>query len=277
MKNLFSYWQIDTGMMLFIIAVIFLYLILTKFKLPGKAVYFFTGLIIFIIAVASPLHFLGMNYLFSAHMIAHILLLLIAGPLMVVAIPAENNFKKNLLFFSKKIYATAVVCWLIGVSIMWFWHIPYIFNQMFAMHDMMHTNHSINFISIIHAGSLLLSGMLFSWPVINPYQQYRIAPMHGVLYLSIACVFCSLLGLLITFSPLGTYHYNMEMDAYGFSSIIKNQWGISASTDQQMAGLIMWVPCCFIYLIAIMFLFKKWFSEGEAKSKFSIPNNMIQS
>ena len=276
MHSLFSYWQMDTGMIIFVIVLVFFYLLLTEFRFYKKTIYFIAALIMFIIAVASPLHFLGMNYLFSAHMVAHIILLLIAAPLMVAAIPANNRFKKRMKSFSKKTSAKPIVCWLIGVGIMWFWHIPYIFKQMMVIHDMAHVQ-SIQYMAIVNAGSLLLSGMLFSWPIINPYPQYRIAPMHGVFYLSIACVFCSLLGLLITFAPAGTYSYNMPMDPYGFSSIIKSQWRISAAIDRQMAGLIMWVPCCFLYLIAIMFLFKQWFNEKGIPTDISTNQNLANS
>ena len=148
---------------------------------------------------------------------------------------------------------------------------------MFAAHDM-HSNHLTSAIAIVHAGSLLLSGMIFSWPVINPYPQYRIAPIQGVLYLSIACVFCSLLGLLLAFAPVGTYNYNMQnYDSYGFLSVIRGRWNISAATDQQIAGLIMWVPCCFIYLVAIMFLLRKWFYQKEVTTvHFSTSNNLLK-
>ena len=114
MKNVFSYWHVDMGMMIFIIALTFLYLFMINFIFHKKSLYFFTGLLFFVIAVASPLHFLGMHYLFSAHMVAHITLLLIAAPLMVAGIPPENRFKKGLLFLSKQMHSAPVVCWLAG-------------------------------------------------------------------------------------------------------------------------------------------------------------------
>jgi cytochrome c oxidase assembly factor CtaG len=80
--------------------------------------------------------------------------------------------------------------------------------------------------------------------VITPYAEYRLSPPKAVLYLSGACVFCSLLGLLITFAPAGTYRQ-------------------VTAADQQTGGLIMWVPCCFVYLSASMYLLIRWFSLKE--------------
>jgi putative membrane protein len=185
-------------------------------------------------------------------MLSHVLIILIAAPLIVAGIPEENKFKNQLLFFSKKT-KNVFIYWFTGVGIMWFWHIPYIFNQQFSMKGMWMMN--------VEMLSLLIAGIIFCWPVINPYRKNRIAPITGVLYLSTACVFCSLLGLMITFAPLEMYtHYGFS-DAYGIGSIIRKNWNISASVDQQMAGLIMWVPCCMIYLTASMVLLIKWFND----------------
>lgn len=251
-------------MIIFIVVATCVYLYMINFKLQKKSVYFFTGLLIFFLAVASPLHFIGMHYLFSAHMVTHIMILLIAAPLLVLGIPRDNKFKGFLLLFSKKIYTASFISWFIGVAIMWFWHIPYIFNLMFAGQQQMGAMHSMSLVSLLHVFTLLLAGILFSWPIINPYKNYRLNALYGVLYLSTACVFCSLLGLLLTFAPFGTYsHYLFINDPYGYLSLIRNQWGISGKMDEQIAGMIMWVPCCFIYLTGAMILLKKWFDEKE--------------
>ncbi|MGH2563733.1 MAG: cytochrome c oxidase assembly protein, partial [Ginsengibacter sp.] len=228
--------------------------------------YFLAALILIIICVASPLHYLGENFLFSMHMLLHVLLLLIAAPLLVAAIPAENKFKKFFLFISKKIYKAPLIGWLTGVVIMWVWHLPFIFNKMVSMHGMQSSSLSMVVFMNMHLVSLLVAGSLFCWPVINPYKEYRIGALASVLYLSSACVFCSLLGLLITFAPAGTYTgYIISNDVNGFSSIIRNQLKISLAADQQMGGLIMWVPCCFIYLSASMIILIKWFQKKDVK------------
>lgn len=271
MRSLFSYWHFDSITLGFVVLLCLLYLYALRFKLKKCSVYFFTGILLLLVCVASPLHFIGEHYLFSAHMTAHVLLLLIAAPLMIAGIPEENRFKKGLIKLSEILSKKPFVSWLAGVSIMWFWHIPYIFNQLFVMHDMSHGSaHSMSAFMYIHMLSLLMAGIIFSWPIINPYPQYRLASLAGVLYLSSACVFCSLLGLLITFAPVGTYtNYIGTMDAYGYLPMIRNSWGISAAADQQMGGLIMWVPCCFIYLSASMYLLIKWFDNKKEAPSFS--------
>jgi putative membrane protein len=274
MHSILSYWNFNPFNIAFIMLLSFLYLYAIDFILKKQSFYFLSALILILICVASPLNYLGENFLFSVHMLLHVLLLLIAAPLLVAAIPAENKFKKILLFISKKIYKAPLLSWLTGVVIMWVWHVPAIFNKMVSMHGMQSSSLSMIFFMSIHLVSLLIAGGIFCWPVINPYKGYRIGSLTSVLYLSSACVFCSLLGLLITFAPAGTYTgYILNHSANGFSSIIRNQLKISAATDQQMGGLIMWVPCCFIYLSASMIILIKWFQKEDIitriESKYS--------
>lgn len=265
MRSIFSYWHFDPIVILFLSMLCIVYLYAIHFKLKKQSLYFFAGIVLIILCVASPLHFLAENYLFSAHMVSHVLLLLIAAPLLVGGIPKENRFKKFFLIISSNKIGIFLLCWFTGVGIMWFWHIPYIFNQA--------TSGSGMGLMYLQWLSLLIGGIIFCWPVINPYREYRIPSLSAVLYLSTACIFCTILGLMITFAPLGVYsHYINIYDSYGYLNIIRNQWKISAVIDQQAAGLIMWVPCCFIYLTASMVLLIKWFDSKEGVSKV-VENN----
>ena len=256
MRSIFFYWHFDPIVILFLSALCIIYLYAIHFKLKKQSLYFFAGILLILLCVASPLHFLAEHYLFSAHMVSHVLLLLIAAPLLVAGIPKENRLKKYLLSLSTNKIRIVVLCWFTGVAVMWFWHIPYIFNQATSMHGM-----ELMYLQWL---SLLFAGIIFCWPVINPYREFRIPPLSAVLYLSTACMFCTILGLMITFAPLGIYsHYLNITDSYGYLNLIRNQWKISAGIDQQAAGLIMWVPCCLIYLSASMVILISWFDKKE--------------
>ncbi|MEO6893434.1 MAG: cytochrome c oxidase assembly protein [Ginsengibacter sp.] len=265
MRSILSFWHFDPIVIFFLASICVFYWYALHFHLKKQSIYFFAGIVLIILCVASPLHFLAKNYLFSAHMISHVLLLLIAAPLLVAGIPKENRFRKYFLFLSTtkiKIYA---LCWFTGVGIMWFWHVPYIFNLATSGDEM-----GLMYLQWL---SLLFAGIIFCWPVINPYREYRIPPLSAVLYLSMACVFCTILGLMITFAPLGIYsHYINIYDASGYLNLIRNRWEISAGMDQQAAGLIMWVPCCLIYLMASMMILINWFNS---KDVFEVPKPLV--
>jgi len=268
MRTILSYWSFDVISIVFILLLCVLYLYMIHFKWRKQSVYFFAGIFLLILCVASPLHYLGEHYLFSAHMLMHTLILLIVAPLLISGIPKENKGQNAFIHLSAKTHQYPFLCWLAGVGVMWLWHVPAIYNQLFVMHGAMSAAHHMNVLSYIHMLSLLVGGMFFCLPVINPYSSYRLTPLFGVLYLTSACIGCSLLGLLITFAPAGTYTHYISMNANdSMFSLIRNNWNISAAADQQAGGLIMWVPCCFIYLSAAMVLLLKWFdAKNEAPS-----------
>lgn len=260
MESFFTYWSFDWIIFLFLIFICLFYLYMTGFQLQMRSLYFFAGLLIIIICSFSPLHFFGAYYLFSVHMLSHVLIILIASPLLVLGIQKENRFKNLFSSVSKRLAKYWAVCWFCGIAIMWFWHIPSIFNQHFSMHRVS--------VMRLTTFTLLIGGVLFYWPVIGPYKKYRLGSLRSVLYLSTACIFCSLLGLIITFSHVGTFTPYLNItDTYGFLPLIRNEWKISVAADQQMAGLIMWVPCCVIYLSASMIILLKWFHRRNEQTK----------
>jgi cytochrome c oxidase assembly factor CtaG len=252
MEPIIYHWHFDLLILLFIAALIGLYALISRFRYRLNNFCFWIAILIFFITECSPLDYLGMHYYFSVHMIGHVVILLICGPLLVMSIPHRPSlFVLNTLTqVSGYLASHAWLAWFAGVGIMWFWHIPPVFDFSFAA-----MNSSFGFFPLLHAGSMLIGGILFSWPLFGPFRDKRIHPLAGVVYLFTACISCSLLGLLITFAPAGTYHHYVDM------TIMGNPWNISRQQDQEAAGLIMWVPCCFVYLGGCIFLLLRWFSE----------------
>jgi putative membrane protein len=276
MRSLITYWHIDGIMAIFLIAICIGYFYLTDLKWSKRSAYFFIGLFLIIISVASPLQFLGENYLMSAHMASHVLILLIAAPLFVSGIPTTTN-SRFLILFSRGLSKHPWFPWMAGVCIMWFWHIPAIFNQVYNNPEQNGSLiRSTHLLQNAQSMSLVIAGILFSLPIVGPIKSNRMVPVNAVLYLSAACVFCSILGLLITFAPPGVYtHYAHITDHFGFLNMIRNENKISVLVDQQMAGLIMWVPGCLIYLTASMYLLMKWFRQQN--DQYILINNQNES
>ena len=219
-----------------------------------RLLFLIAGISLILICLLAPVPRMPAGDFFSDHMIRHTLLLLVAAPLIVLSIPAKNSLQRPLVVLSKLFLRLPFAVWIVGVGVMWVWHIPVLYNSM-SMPDMTHgPAPMLDRVSIVHALSMLIGGMLFCWPILSPYGEYRLSPLKAVLYLGTACVFCSLLGLLITFAPAGTYR---EVSA----------------DDQQTGGLIMWVPCCFIYLSASMYLLIRWFSQKEEAADIQPLNN----
>lgn len=253
MKELLTYWSVDISSVVAVILLVGFFFFTKGKRSKGIAA---TILLLLVLCFASPLHVLSAHYLFSAHMVVHVILLLGVGPLLVVNISEKQRGLNRLFIFLKNHPA---IGWLAGVGAMWLWHIPVLFNSTMAS---MHQS-SFSFVSVVESISLVAAGILFSTHVIHPDKAYRVDALSGVVYLFTACIGCSLLGLLITFAPAGTYHHFLSAhDAYGLNKLIL-QNGITQATDQQAAGLIMWVPCCLVYVSGAMYLLAHWFKQKE--------------
>lgn len=254
MKALITYLSIDSTSATVFVLVCVVLAAITKCKIhrPGC---FIAAMALLMLCFFSPLHVLSAHYLFSAHMTVHVVLLLCVSPLLVLLLP--ENFGSAFFRFLKQ---HPIICWLSGVGIMWFWHVPVVFNTTMAS---MHHRQGFQLIHFAEAISLIVAGVLFSAPVVHSNKDFRIDAMSGVVYLFTACIGCSLLGLLITFAPANTYHLFLSMhNAYGLNKVIQQQ-GITQVVDQQAAGLIMWVPCCLIYVSGAMYLLMQWFTQKE--------------
>lgn len=108
-----------------------------------------------------------------------------------------------------------------------------------------------------------VTGFLFAVPVFHPEKSKRLHPVISVIYLFTACVSCSVLGLYITFmasSPSSLNHFIRFTDPYHIISI-------TPKTDQEIAGLLMWVPGCILYVVSSMGLLLPWYDSTFSSFK----------
>jgi putative membrane protein len=199
-----------------------------------RSVPFAAGLLVLALALVSPVGALAEGYLFSAHMLQHLMLVLVVPPLVLLGFEPRGGGHSRL---------PAVVPWGLGVGAMWLWHAPTLCNvasQSTAVHH-------------LQEASLLAMGSAFWWPVLAPRTGARLPPMGGVVYLFAACVACTLLGIAITFSPVEVCSvFAHPVDRLGVMPLVRGGWGLTPERDQQIGGLLMWVPACTVYGAAIL-------------------------
>jgi cytochrome c oxidase assembly factor CtaG len=139
---------------------------------------------------------------------------------------------------------------------MWLWHAPALCNAAVSSRPVYATQ----------TISLLLLGGVFWWQVIAPREEDRLSPPAAVVYLFTACTACSALGIILTFSPVTVCPIYMHVqDSLGLLNTIRNNWGMTPEKDQQIGGLLMWVPMCAIYLFAILAQLARWFSHSRTE------------
>jgi len=226
---------------------------LWRFGMNRRIVYLLAGLGVFVFTLSSPLNSLAAGYLFSAHMLQHILLLLIVPALLLMSLPCWVSLGPRSWFV-----ANPFLGWAAGVAAMWLWHARPLCNAAVS-------NRLVNALQI---SSLLLLGTIFWRQILAPREEERMSPAGAVLYLFSACVACSILGILITFSPVSVcpIYAQPPADHLGTLNLIQSSWGITPDRDQQIGGLLMWVPMCLIYLSAIVAQLARWFAHPVASA-----------
>jgi cytochrome c oxidase assembly factor CtaG len=216
------------------------------FRRQGRPAYFGAALAVFLFALISPVSALADGYLFSAHMVQHILLVLIVPAFLLLSLPRSFSLPRPFIALTHPL-----ISWMAGVGAMWLWHMPALCNAA--------TTSSA--VSVIQTTSLLLMGGAFWWQVFAPRDAQRLSPAAGIAYLFTACTACSVLGIILTFAPVSICPvYQQPVDRLGILSSIRGQWGLTSERDQQIGGLLMWVPMCLIYLTAILAQLARWHS-----------------
>ncbi|MCG8474213.1 MAG: cytochrome c oxidase assembly protein [Cytophagales bacterium] len=230
-------------------------------------IFYWLSFLLLIFAVASPLAYLSGGFVFYAHMIQHVLLLMVVPALLWMSRADSFNVKKHP--FNRPYWA-----WAVFIAFMWVLHYPLLTSWLVtepssgvcppfaASAGGTHSELS----HILHALSLflaLLVGLWFYYPVLGNRSLQRLHPLRSVAYLVTACIGCSLLGIAITFSPHLLYPDFYPKLSHPVGQLVWQHWHITPRADQQIAGLIMWVPGCLIYLTLSMRIFLKWINQYD--------------
>jgi cytochrome c oxidase assembly factor CtaG len=249
-------WRWDPSVLLGSAALIIAYLLLMRGEGHwGKAMSFISGVLVVVVALESPLDELGDTYLFSAHMLQHLLLLLIAPPLLLLGLPGtfwERLLRNPRIAMLARFLARPALAWVIGMGTIWVWHAPALYNAALADEG----------IHILEHLMFLISATIFWWPVLSPRPEMQMEPLQGIPYLFGAAASSAILGILLTFTPPGLYpQYLHPVDELRILPLLREQWGLSPRTDQQIGGLLMWVPGGLIYLSGILLSLGRWYRQ----------------
>src|SRR5271155_3913085 len=153
-------------------------------RLEPRSAFFVLAVALFFVALASPIGVLARGYLFSAHMLQHLLLMLGVPPLVFLGLPRTRR-RAHPRGAGVVAYGGA---WLAGVGAMWIWHAPMLCNAAAVSTT----------VQWCQTGSLLAMGLAFWRPILAPRLPDRLPVFSGILYLFAACVACTVLGIMVT-------------------------------------------------------------------------------
>lgn len=225
--------------------------------LANQGLLFLLGWLTLVVALVSPLDPLGVH-LFSAHMVQHELMMIVAAPLLVMSRPfgvwlwaLPERWRPRLMTAVRwpgvslpwQFLTISLVAWIVHAVALWAWHVPAFFNA--ALTD--NTLHSWQ-----HA-SFLVSALFFWWTIFRDGAT-RAGCGTAILYLFTTMLHTGALGALLTFSGVPWYSgYFATAPALGWDPL----------ADQQLGGLIMWVPGGLVYIAVALHLGARWLKTDE--------------
>jgi cytochrome c oxidase assembly factor CtaG len=246
-----STWNWDPSVLVGSAALVGVYLAAVRSRLTTRALVFVAGVLVTLLALVSPLDVLGDTYLFSAHMVQHLLLMQVAPPLLLLGTPAWLAKKITdwpVAGRAERIVGRPWVAWLLGIGTMWVWHLPALYNATLADEGL----------HIVEHVSFLVTSTIFWWPVLSPLTERRLSPPATFLYLVPAIIAGCMLGSLVSYAAPGVYNYLHPADTLDALPLLRGTWGISPAVDQLLGGLAMWVLGGLVYLYGILDGIARW-------------------
>jgi putative membrane protein len=223
-----------------------------------EAVCFLLGWLVTAICLVSPLHAWG-SALFSAHMTQHELLMLVAAPLIVLGHPLAvfllampAGLAQDLARWGNAgwwgrlvgVLSNAFVAWALHAVVLWGWHVPALFEATLrsdAVHALQHA-------------SFFFSAVLFWWAAMQGGRA--IGYGAALLYMFTTALHSGVLGALITLTRTVWYPVYQTTAP---------QWGLTPLEDQQLGGLIMWIPAGLVYVVAGLAFLAGWMREADRR------------
>jgi putative copper resistance protein D len=220
----------------------------------------YLGLLVLFVALGSPIATYDTTF-FSVHMVQHLLLTLVAAPLLALGAPitlllrvvsprARRDVVLPVLHSRLlRIVSFPVVTWTLFAGVMWASHFT-------ALYDAALESEVVH---VVEHALFLGAGLLFWWPVVGADPSpWRLPHAARVLYLFLGMPQSSFLGLAIFSAPAVLYpHYLTLVRSYGPDPL----------TDQQLAGSIMWVGGDALFLIGMILGVWVWLRAEETEGR----------
>ncbi|MCA9953333.1 MAG: cytochrome c oxidase assembly protein [Anaerolineales bacterium] len=238
-----------------------------RLAVTWRLVSYWVGLFSVALALLSPIDALGQQ-LFFMHMVQHLLLIMIAPPLLLVANPMpfvlwgmpgklrrkvgglfsqalhrESGFRRWL----RQLTQPGIV-WMLWVISLIGWHDPNMYN-LALRHEWVHNAEHLSF---------FIASMLLWWHLTGAGPRvHKQFGLLGRIALVMSIVPVNMLtGVVLAFA---------EQPYYSYYEAVPRLWGISVLADQQLGGVIMWVPGSMMYIIAALVLIGRFLSQEERK------------
>lgn len=220
---------------------------------PSQVMAYLAGCFGLLVALGPPIDDWSQWYLLTVHMVQHLLLTLFVPPMLLLGIPEWMWARATRAPWLRRtgfVLTRPAVGFLLAAVAIVVWHVPPFYVAALRSEP----------IHILEHQTYLLTGLLAWWPLCGSFRAWpRLSPGLQCLYLFLSTIPTGVVGAIITLADPGLY------PPYGDAP--GRLWGLSVATDQEIAGLLMWVGGNTIYLILITFIFLRWAAREDASDR----------
>jgi cytochrome c oxidase assembly factor CtaG len=254
-------WTFEPGVLVSVLALALLYVkAWRRARTPAerhppsvaRLALFTGGLLCILVALVSPVDELAQQ-LMLMHMTQHILLLDIAPILLILGLtkvlmrPATRRI--HVIERRAGYLAHPAVAVLLYAGVMWLWHVP-------ALYDAALRNANVHALEHV---CFAAAGGLYWWHLLSPIRgRMRLGGMGPIAYMVTTKLLVGILGVALAFAPTAIYPFYAHHPHY---------WNLSASEDQNLAGLLMALEQSVVMGIALVYLFVRMLGESEREAQ----------
>ncbi len=225
---------------------------------PWQVVSFLAGVAFMFVALNGPLHDLSDYFLFSGHMVQHMLLMMIMPPLLLLGLP-DWLLRPLLLRRGIEPIARALThpatAFVVYNAVFIGWHFPSAYNYALEHHGAHIVEHLM----------FMASAVLMWWPIVAPLPELsKLAPLLKMLYVFVFGLPMSVVAAIFSFS---------DHSMLPWYASAPRLFGLTPLSDQQLGGVIMWVPGMLIYWTAVTILFLRYSSREERGESHGRPGD----
>lgn len=266
--GLHTWWDVGTLISFLVVALLYSYAVARRWRRVGidrgptvaQVGVTALGWLALVVALSSPIDRLS-DLLFAAHMTQHELLMLVAAPLLVLGRPltiavwlVPAHLRPHLRTLQThapgrvwRVLTGPIVALCVHALVVWGWHLPVAFEAALRSEPLHAVQHAMFF----------GSAALFWWALLHG-RYGRLGYGVSVAFVFVTAMHQGLLGALLTFAPTVWY------PTYGVRA---HSVGSSALEDQQLAGLLMWVPSGVLLLLSALALCMAWLGAIERRAR----------
>lgn len=221
----------------------------------GQVLAFVLGLATMFFSLNGPLHDLSDDYLFSAHMVQHLVLTMVVTPLLIAGAPGwmlRPALRSRMVASVARAITTGPAAFAIFNVTIVVWHLPPLYNYALAHHP----------VHIVMHLCFLVASTIMWWPVMSTMPELpRLSYPMQMLYLFLMSLPMTAVAMVITYSSTTLF------PTYASAPRV---WALSPLEDQRLGGLIMWIPGGFVFIAVLSVAFFRWVREFERQENDAV-------